>query len=425
MKINRILLFFAILLVFQPKQTMSQTIGWKKLSYEAPAPLYGVYCISCDTVIAVGAWGCIIRTTDGGTNWTTIPSNTSDTLYEVQFVNKTIGYAAGGNGTILKTNDMGQSWTNIGISTNMELFSMSFINNDTGWVAGGEGDLYYTLGNKGILLKTTNGGTNWIVDSTYHATIASVFLIDNDTGYIAMNLDSTIGSIASLRKTTNGGISFFNIDQNTLGYLGFYTDIHFTDAETGFYAKSTDGVYKTTNYGNTWGKVVDQWSVKSLEVIDSCSFFYSWSDMPGDGAAGFNSCTAGSLNGPGHRIFDFSFINLDSGFAVGSYSDYYAVEGVIYKRGLLTNINEKETKGINIYPNPFSDKITIDFFDPDIDKSKMKISIFNSTGQKIVNMPELQNNQLTIDLSVMPCGIYYLIIQDNNRIFHTQKIIKN
>lgn len=266
--------------------SQSQTIGWTKLSFEASAPLYGVYCISADTVVVVGAGGYIVRTIDGGANWTTIPTNTSDTLYKVQFVDKTLGYAVGGNGTVLKTSDTGQSWTSIGIGSNMELFSLCFINKDTGWVAGGEGDLYQTSGDNGVLLKTTNGGANWVVDSSFGKTISSVFFLDNDTGYISMNLDTSIGIISSLSKTTNGGISFNTIKQDTLFPNGYYTDIHFTDAKTGFFVFSSSsssirGINKTTDFGNTWSNVANQWSVKSLEVIDSCSFYYSWTDMGG------------------------------------------------------------------------------------------------------------------------------------------------
>jgi len=160
---------------FPVKQINSQEIGWQKLNFVPTYPLYGVYCINYDTVVAVGTNGYIIRTTDSGEHWDSIPSNTTNSLYRVHFVNQTTGYVVGEKGTILKTTDMGLTWENIGISTNLNLFSLSFINKDTGWVVGGEGNLFYTRGNKGILLKTTNGGINWIVDSTYDKTIASVF----------------------------------------------------------------------------------------------------------------------------------------------------------------------------------------------------------------------------------------------------------
>ena len=414
---------------FPVKQINSQEIGWTKLNFVPTYPLYGVYCINYDTVVAVGANGYIIRTTDSGEHWDSIPSNTTNSLYRVHFVNQTTGYAVGEKGTILKTTDMGLTWENIGISTNLNLFSLSFINKDTGWVVGGEGNLFYTYGNKGILLKTTNGGTNWIIDSTYDKTIASVFFIDNDTGYIALNIDTTIGYIATLKKTTNGGDSFFTIKQDSLSSIGFYTGVQFINPRIGYFVSSTipdydkDGIYKTTDFGNTWNKIVTQWSIKFLKVIDSCSFYYSWIDMGGEGSMGINTCTSENFNVPVQFIYDFSFINLDSGFAVTGTASLYENYGIIYKRGILSNINEGKKQKIEIYPNPFKDKIIITL-SSDIDISEINLMVYNSIGQKILYKSNLKNNQIIIDLADEPIGLYYLIIMDNNKIIRTEKLIK-
>jgi len=407
---------------FPVTQINSQEIGWQKLNFVPTYPLYGVYCINYDTVVAVGTNGYIIRTTDSGEHWDSIPSNTTNSLYRVHFVNQTTGYVVGEKGTILKTTDMGLTWENIGISTNLNLFSLSFINKDTGWVAGGEGNLFYTRGNKGILLKTTNGGINWIVDSTYDKTIASVFFIDNDTGFICTNNFP----LSILRKTTNSGSSFYTIRYDSLS-VSYYTGVHFIDARIGYFVSSAtpshdkDGIYKTTDFGNTWNKIVTQWSIKSLKVIDSCSFYYSWSDMGGEGSMGINTCTSDSFIGPGKFIYDFSFINLDSSFAVSI--SLYGNYGVIFKRGLLSNINEEKKQKIEIFPNPFKDKIIITL-SSDIDISEINLMVYNSIGQKILYNPNLKNNQIIIDLADEPIGLYYLIIMDNNKIIRTEKLIK-
>lgn len=418
---------FVIILVsfaFPIKQLNSQTIGWKELDFVPTYELSGVYCINYDTVVAVGANGYIIRTTDSGINWDSIPSNTTNHLYKVHFVNQTIGYAVGKNGTILKTSDMGQNWTNIGINTNLDFFSLSFINKDTGWVAGGEGDLYMPYGTKGILLKTTDGGTNWLVDSTYDKTISSVFFVDNDTGYICINNFP----LSILRKTNNSGSSFYTIRYDSLSVNYYYTDVYFINPRIGYFVSSAtpdydkDGIYKTIDYGNTWNKIITQWSIKTMYILDSCILYLSYSDMPGEGSFAKNICTSDSIIGPNQLIFNFSFINIDSGFAVGN--KYNSCNGIIYRRGLLTNINEKKKQKIEIYPNPFKDKIIVDFFNINIDISQINLIIYNSIGQKIFNKSNLKNNKFIIDLSEKPKGLYYLIINDNNKIIQTKKLIK-
>ena len=78
-------------------------------------------------------------------------------------------------------------------------------------------------------------------------------------------------------------------------------------------------------------------------------------------------------------------------------------------------------KNITCFPNPFNDKIIITL-SSDIDISE--IIVYNSIGQEIVNKPKLEGNQLIINLTQEPNGLYYLIIKDNNKIIQTKKLIK-
>jgi len=408
------IIIVSVLISFQIVQVKAQTVGWTQLSFNPSQPLYSVYCLNYNTVIAVGANGYIVKTTDGGTNWNVIPSNTNNTLYKVCFVDDSTGYAVGVHGTVLKTTNYGQSWANIGLNTNLNFLSLSFINKDTGWVTGGIGDIYSPYGNKGILIKTTNGGSNWTVDSTYNKTVASVFFIDSDTGYICINNFP----LSILKKTTDAGFSFLNIhkDSNTVAY---YTDVFFVNAKIGYYVSSAvpdwnkDGIYKTTDYGTTWSKVLTQWSIKSLSVIDSCSYYISYADMPGSGAYGRDSCVHTYLSCP--YFTGMNLINKDYGFCVG---------GDVYKRGIITNIKEITVDNvIKIFPNPFNDKTTVTL-KLNITNSDISICVYNSIGQEIINNPLIKNNQFEIDLIGMPNGLYYLRIKDNNTTIKTEKLIK-
>jgi hypothetical protein len=56
---------------------------------------------------AVGSSGTILKTTNSGSTWTTLPSRTINNLYTVNFADTTIGFAVGENGTILNTNNSG------------------------------------------------------------------------------------------------------------------------------------------------------------------------------------------------------------------------------------------------------------------------------------------------------------------------------
>ena len=56
---------------------------------------------------AVGYNGTILRTTNGGTNWTSQSSGTTNCLNGVSFTDANNGTAVGGYGTILRTTNGG------------------------------------------------------------------------------------------------------------------------------------------------------------------------------------------------------------------------------------------------------------------------------------------------------------------------------
>jgi len=99
-----------------------------------PVYLYGVSYVDPFTATAVGRiylgtrWeGLIIRTINGGANWVSQPSNTSDLLSGVSFVDADHGIAVGEAGTILRTSDGGATWTSPSIGTKAGLYAVSFV----------------------------------------------------------------------------------------------------------------------------------------------------------------------------------------------------------------------------------------------------------------------------------------------------------
>jgi photosystem II stability/assembly factor-like uncharacterized protein len=69
--------------------------------------LYGVSFTDANTGTAVGSYGTILRTTDGGATWVAQGSGTDATLYGVSFANANTGTVVGEDGIILRTTDGG------------------------------------------------------------------------------------------------------------------------------------------------------------------------------------------------------------------------------------------------------------------------------------------------------------------------------
>ncbi len=78
------------------------------------------------TAVACGRNGLIIRTIDGGYNWDSLSSGTSERLRGIAFANDMLGVIVGDFGYITRTTDAGLSWNYVSSSTSKFLYSVAF-----------------------------------------------------------------------------------------------------------------------------------------------------------------------------------------------------------------------------------------------------------------------------------------------------------
>src|SRR5438132_13178514 len=87
------------------------TDGSSSWHWQNPLPqgnnLRGASFVDADTGTAVGEYGTIVRTTDGGNSWTVQVSGTTQALWAVSFTDANNGTAVGEGGTIVRTKDGG------------------------------------------------------------------------------------------------------------------------------------------------------------------------------------------------------------------------------------------------------------------------------------------------------------------------------
>ena len=134
-----------------------------------------------------GGYNTILKTIDGGASWIDLLKHgnenlTKQGLTSIYFNDLNVGYVLGTHGTILKTSNGGNSWTKLKTGTEDTLYSVCFTNAQTGYVV---------ISGTGNILKTNNGGTSWsllncakddISQSIYNE-LESVFFTDLNTGY--------------------------------------------------------------------------------------------------------------------------------------------------------------------------------------------------------------------------------------------------
>jgi len=108
----------------------------------------------------VGTNNKIRYTNDGGVNWRVATENITDTTIALQRVimfDKTRGWACGDKGTLIKTTDGGVTWTTVAgpWGASPTLYSMDWRTPTWGFVAGG------VANSSTLCYYTTDGGTSW------------------------------------------------------------------------------------------------------------------------------------------------------------------------------------------------------------------------------------------------------------------------
>jgi photosystem II stability/assembly factor-like uncharacterized protein len=175
---------------------------------------------------------CALKIEDCVGQWIQQYTGTTNNLYDIKFLNERTGWVVGEGGTLMKTTNGGVNWVQMGYPVGGKPFNgVHIVDSNTVYVVG-----YYET-----IIKTTNGGSNWIIirngPSAQGSSYFCVFFIDKNKGWIA-------GTGSKVLKTTNGGLT---IDSAYVSGGWFY-DMYFKDANTG--CMSEEGrVFKTTNGG--------------------------------------------------------------------------------------------------------------------------------------------------------------------------------
>jgi photosystem II stability/assembly factor-like uncharacterized protein len=161
----------------------------------------------------------------------------------MQFLDAETGYAVyrygdahNNGGGIVKTTNGGLNW--IGLLGGVNKYGLCFLNERTGWVVGGYWDDAGTISRE--VFRTTNGGVNFTrlyIDSVQTA-FSKVIFKDINTGWII--------TYNKLLKTTNSGINWSQCDSLNI------TNFYFINSITGWACTSGGTVYKTINGGLNW-----------------------------------------------------------------------------------------------------------------------------------------------------------------------------
>jgi len=304
---------------------------WTELNPKVPRVDYiGVDFVNPDTGWAVGLYGAVIKTKDGGTNWQTIETPTGEILTKVHSYNGHVVIIVGHNGTILRSSDGGNSFTSLTGITTQELWGVRMLNDTLGWICGRNQTLF----------KTTDAGLTWqniLTGYNYH--YWSFDFLDNNHFMIACSQGKVL-------KTSNGGINWIIYQAgNTedLFTIDIIDSLHI--AAAGSFGKN---VYSSDG-GNTWTE--NQHTSLSINwiqyinkdtgyiIIGTISSFYKTTNR---GQSWFNP----GFNGTGE--WQFEILNENLGYGVGAGLKVTKTEnGFLTGRNLFLNKNWSDVFFIN------------------------------------------------------------------------------
>jgi len=217
-------------------RTVNGGNNWIVQYSDTTLQLWGLWFVNSNTGFVAGSNGRIMKTTNRGDNWIIQTTPTSTALDGIYFVNETTGYVGGAN-IFLKTTDAGQSWVNkVGsfISPFETAQSVYFSDANTG--------IYST--NAARIVRTTDGGDTWnlVYSTTSGGAVWGIAFPNPTTGYGCTNVGTVL-------KTVNGGVNW--IEQSTPLTENLY-EISFPSVNTGYIASWSGKILKTTNGGSTY-----------------------------------------------------------------------------------------------------------------------------------------------------------------------------
>jgi photosystem II stability/assembly factor-like uncharacterized protein len=410
--------------------------GWIQQTSGTTENLTSVFFVNSNMGWVVGDEGTIIHTSDGGETWLEQQTGIDSCIWNsVYFIDSDNGYTAGGQvsggsialGVILKTTNGGTDWTTsfLGGLNSPSFNSIYFIDESIGWA----------VGYNGLIMNTTDSGATWILESTIPPIdFYSVFFVDGNTGW-AVGDKIFWNNWMNICKTTNGGSSWLS----QITESSYLFDVHFISDEIGWVAGTYVGsffnvteIYKTIDGGDNWvyqSNASFYGNILAIFFIDENFGWAVWNDA-------YDGYIIGTTNSgklwteqsicPGISLWDVFFIDTNTGWAVGDSGKIYhtTTGGVSFVEE--TNLNEipLQNELSNNFPDPFNPSTKIRYSIPQL--SNVVIKVFDILGNEIETLVDEQKlagtYELTWNATNLPSGVYLYQLQSGEFI-ETKKMV--
>ncbi|MCX6133202.1 MAG: YCF48-related protein [Ignavibacteriales bacterium] len=217
---------------------------------------------------ASDAW---LFTTSGTTNivpkrvWTSQTSGTTQHLQGVCAVNELAAWGCGLNATILKTTDGGSHWTSIqGPDPSMSYYALTAIDENTILLSA---EVMHGSAYTANIVRTSDGGATW--SKTFEQEGGWINTIDMFDSQNGIAIGDPLGGAWTIMKTGDGGRSWQSIavppTAITAEYGAAVNNTFWIGGQLGWFGTSKNRILSTTDGGASWSSI----SVPQLAVVGS------------------------------------------------------------------------------------------------------------------------------------------------------------
>jgi photosystem II stability/assembly factor-like uncharacterized protein len=376
---------------------------WVEQNSGTNADLYDVRFIDENTGWICCRNGTILKTTNGGTNWTNLNTQMSTWFLKIFSVNQNTTYCVGYFSTIIKSTNGGTNWTVISSSGPDTYTACFFLNEETGWI-----------GSHGFkVLKTTNGGKSFDTTINLGGIIKDIYFKNPLEGVLC-------GESGCIKKSTNGGSNWYFSNITMYGLYSF-CKLSFINSYTGWLFNDYRRVYKTTNFGESWDSITMIPNIPNVIIYTGQFTSENVGYAGGSGQTFFKSTNGGQYwfeqNAPPLGALSMHFVNDSVGWRTGTIGRLYHTTNGGYTVG-IRNIGNEISKNYFLsqnYPNPFNPTTKIKFDIPSVRVGQTFLSvilkIYDITGKEIQTLVNESlkpgTYEVTFDGSNLLSGVYF------------------
>ena len=378
----------------------------------------------------------------------------------IQFIDNNVGYIAG-DSVLMKSENGGANWSEIDLSSIEINNNSNYLISDMHWFSAEMG--WIVLSNWSGLHSTNDGGETWseltplnagfcqkvacelkedgtaflggagcftgaLIDYYSDGTWYSANLPENwDTEdlvtcirFFGNDLGFAGTSKGSVLKTTDGGINWTSVFQNTALSISDFVSLDVGEVRLTFFTEDSDfGIMKSTDAG-------DNWEIDG----DLATFYYPDMHAAYASAEGHQYFAGSNGNDPESGvIFEYPEVNfMEINKPIKDIHGYGEVvflvgdEGSIFVNDIaISNSVEwlNSSAKVEIYPNPFSSSFQLTSNEP-----WERLELINSSGTLVFTQKNQNHQQnITLELSTLAPSAYQVLLYHGNTVL-SKRIIK-